>query len=44
MLRELRRPMEAVGVRVEFDVDRRAFGGSQKDVVISWIAGKVESS
>jgi putative DNA primase/helicase len=43
-LRELRRPLEAVGVRVEFDVDRRPVGGSQKDVVISWIAGRAESS
>jgi hypothetical protein len=36
--------LEAVGVKVEFDVDRRAFGGTQKDVVISWIAGRPESS
>jgi hypothetical protein len=37
-LRELRRPLEAVGVSIEFDVDRRAHGGSQKDVVIGWTA------
>src|SRR5262249_9538228 len=35
-LRLLRRPLEAVGIMVELEVDRRRDGGGQRDVVIAW--------
>jgi hypothetical protein len=38
-LRLLRRPLEAVGIEIDLDVDRRRAGGSQQDVVIAWREG-----
>jgi hypothetical protein len=35
-LRRAKQKLAAIGIVIEEHVDRRRFGGTQKDVVISW--------